>query len=100
MPGWFTHFPAERPQLSVVRIYPYRRRLRIDSLSRTLTDYMVSREFLASILSLPYPWYDFLVATFTLYLTLTNLQSAGQPSASAVSLFYCAPFALIDISLM
>ena len=63
MPGWFNHFPAERPQLSVVRIYPYRRRLRIDSLSRTLTDYMVSREFLASILSLPYTWFDFLVAT-------------------------------------
>jgi hypothetical protein len=88
MPGWSTHFPAERPQLFVVCIYPYRHHLRIDPLSRTLTDDMVSREFLASILSLPYPWFDFLVATFTLYMTLTNLQSAGQPSASAVSPFH------------
>ncbi|KAF8486160.1 hypothetical protein DFH94DRAFT_711071 [Russula ochroleuca] len=48
---------------------------------------MVSREFLAAILSLPYPWFDFLVATFTLYMSLTNLQPAGQPSASALKQF-------------
>jgi hypothetical protein len=81
--------------LFVVRIYPeFRHVLRIDSLFRTLTDYMVSRKLLAAILSLPYPWFDFFCDRF--YADLTDFQSAGQPSASAVSRF---PFRIGGINI-
>jgi len=46
---------------------------------------MVFRRLLAAILSLPYPWFDFFVTIFTA--DLTEFQSAGQPSASALKQF-------------
>jgi hypothetical protein len=57
---------------------------------------MVPRQLPPPILSLPYPWFDFLVTVFILSVTLINLRSAGQPSAGAVSLFAYALSAFIQ----
>ena len=76
---------AGRPQLSVVSIYLHRRGPRIDLLSRTPADYLVNRRLAAAVLSFLYPWFDLLVIILTLFMKLTDLRSAGQPTEKAVS---------------
>ena len=66
-------------------IYLHRRRPRIDLLSRTRADYLVYRRLAAAVLSCPYPWFDFPVIILTLFMKLTDLRSAGQPTEKAVS---------------
>lgn len=54
-------------------------------LSRTPTVYLVSRRLSTAILYLPYPRFGFPATFFTPIIALTNLRSAGQPTANAVS---------------
>jgi hypothetical protein len=69
-----------------VRIYPeFRLVLQIDSLFRTLTDYMVSRWLLAAILSLPYTWFDFFCDHF--YANPHRLSISGPAQCER-----CKPF--------
>jgi len=68
-----------------VSIYLHRRRPRIEFLSRTPADYLVYRRLAAPVLSFPYPWFDFPAIILSLFMKLTDLRSAGQPTEKAVS---------------
>jgi hypothetical protein len=68
-----------------VSICLHRRRPRIDLLSRTPADYLVYGRLAAAVLSFLYPWFDFPAIILSLFMKLTDLRSAGQPTEKAVS---------------
>jgi hypothetical protein len=71
--------------LSAVSIRPHRRLFdELINFFRAPAVYLVSRRLPTAILYFPHPRFDFL-AFFTLKIALTNLRSAGQPTANAVS---------------